>query len=101
MPEYLIHNASMKLETGLIFQLRSGSNFTNQCKNIRHLSSVESCLFCPCKTESVYHVLVECKKYKYQRDKLKSELKNLMGEITAEHELYNIILSNLLLELLV
>ena len=39
LPIYLTHNSNMTLGTELIFQMRSGSNFTKHCKYLRHQST--------------------------------------------------------------
>jgi hypothetical protein len=64
----------MTLGTSLIFQLRAGSNFTNECRYIRHLTVDPKCPMCEAPTESVEHVIEDCQAYKDLRTKLKEIL---------------------------
>ena len=57
IPEYLLQNSSMFLSTGLIFQLRSGSNFRNDCLHTRHLKDEPKCLGCGAWKEDVEHII--------------------------------------------
>ena len=71
IPEYLLQNTSMYLSTGLIFQLRSGSNFKNDCLHTRHLKAEPKCLGCGAWKEDVEHVIESCELYQDERKIIK------------------------------
>ena len=64
----------MTLGTSLIFQLRAGSNFTNECRCIRHLTADPKCPMCGAPTESVEHIIEDCQAYEDLRAKIKETL---------------------------
>ena len=84
----------MYLSTGLIFQLRSGSNFTNDCLHTRHLKAEPKCLGCGAWKEDVEHVIEFCELYQNQRNELKEELEKNVEGIQEKFTLMEIVFNS-------
>lgn len=92
LPEYLTHNSNMKFATGLIFQLRGGSNFTNACKYTRHLTQDPTCPSCGAEVEDTRHLIEKCEAYQEERDDIRKYLEKTLGNITKKHNIEEITL---------
>ncbi|CAG9315401.1 unnamed protein product [Blepharisma stoltei] len=64
----------------IIFGLRSGSNFTNHCRFVRHIADSSECRFCGEQVEDEVHAIENCYIYESSRVKLINEMEKLLKE---------------------
>ena len=89
--QYLEQNPSILLAIGLIFQLKVGLNFTNECLFMRHLRADAKCPGCNNSTEDVKHLIEHCPRYETLRKRLREVLEGtgLEASRLVDVALYN------------
>ncbi|CAG9319464.1 unnamed protein product [Blepharisma stoltei] len=98
LPLYLRGTPAMNGATSIIFGLRAGSNFTNQCRYTRHIIDSPDCKFCGKPVEDEVHVIEECEAYEESRIKITEFLKGLLKDDFSLLKLTEIVLYSWRLE---